>query len=75
MGDWGGARRTLADKGFDLVIRLTQSYQGVTTGARGNQGGGQRGATRGRYFNFGSSGKRVGNFASGSTSGTFVRCC
>jgi len=37
-GDWGGARRTLADKGFDLVIRLTQSYQGVTTGARGNQG-------------------------------------
>lgn len=37
-GDWGGARRTLADKGVDLVIRLTQSYQGVTTGARGNQG-------------------------------------
>ena len=37
-GDWGGVRRSLQDRGFDAMIRLTQSYGGVVGGARGNEG-------------------------------------
>jgi hypothetical protein len=37
-GDWGGARTKLRTKGVELDVRLTQSYQGVTTDAPMNQG-------------------------------------
>jgi porin len=41
-GDWGGARESLQDKGFNATIRLTQGYQGVARGSsvdRGAYGG------------------------------------
>ena len=38
LGDWGGARTKLLAKGVDVDGRLTQGYQGVTTGAQPNHG-------------------------------------
>jgi porin len=38
-GDWGGRRQTLRSKGVALDLRLTQSYQGVSTDALQNEGG------------------------------------
>jgi porin len=38
VGDWGGARDALQDRGVDATVRLTQSYQDVATGARRNEG-------------------------------------
>jgi hypothetical protein len=37
-GERDGSRIMLRDKGLALTIRLTQGYQGVTAGARANQG-------------------------------------
>jgi porin len=33
-GDWGGARTYLSDHGIDIDLRLTQYFQGVTSGGR-----------------------------------------
>ena len=49
-GDWGGGRTTLSDHGVDIGLRLSQYYQGVTSG--GVDTNSEYGGTMDYRFNF-----------------------
>jgi len=49
-GDWGGGRTTLSDHGVDIDLRLSQYYQGVTSG--GVDTNSEYGGTMDYRFNF-----------------------